>query len=174
MCLLFHFYYVWSSCKKEITWFCVFVCVSVRVCFVCCVCVCVWERESLCFSARERESVVFEHNIITIMLPLIPFRSQIRSMLGGETGKVNERNRVKILDLQWNDSFCVLYTCTLCAVHRYIVCCTLVRCVLYTGTLCAVHLCVVCFTLVRCLLYTGTLCVDNWYDMCCTLVRCVL
>jgi len=38
----------------------------------------------------------------------------------------------------------------LCAVHWYVVCCTLVCCVLYTGTLCAVHWYVVCCTLVRC------------------------
>jgi len=65
---------------------------------VCVLCVC--ERESLLFCERERESVVSEHNIISILLPLIPVRSQIRSMLRGETGKVHDRNRVKILDLQ--------------------------------------------------------------------------
>ena len=44
--------------------------------------------------------VVFEHNSITMQLPLILDRSQIRNMLGGEKGKVHDKNRVKIWDLQ--------------------------------------------------------------------------
>jgi len=59
-------------------------------------CVC----ESVIFCERERMCVVFEHNTITILLPLILDRSQIRNMLGGETGKVHDKNRVKIWDLQ--------------------------------------------------------------------------
>ena len=113
-------------------------------------------------------------------------------MLGGERDKSTGQDQSKYLALKQKDFFCVLCTVTLCAVHRYVVCCTPgctpVRCVLYTGTLCAVHRYIVCCTLVccvlytwymcctlvRCVLYIGTLYAVNWYDVCCTRVRCVL
>ena len=51
-------------------------------CVFLCVCMC----ESVIFCERERMCVVYEHNIITILLPLILDRSQIRNIFGGETG----------------------------------------------------------------------------------------
>ena len=39
--------------------------------------------------------VVSEHNIISILLLLILVRSQNRSMLGGETGKVHDKTKLK-------------------------------------------------------------------------------
>ena len=90
--------------------------------------------------------MVFEHNIISILLLLIVVRSQIRSIICGRQAKYMTRTKLKfetyskVISIVWCILVrCVLYTGALCAVHRYVVCCTLVRCVLYTGTLCAVY-----------------------------------
>ena len=104
----------------------------------------------------SRSAVVgrtMQHNTL---LPLILVRSQIKSMLGGERGKSTWQEQSKNLGLTVKGFL-------LCAVHWYVVRCTLVRCALYTGTLCAVHWYVVRCTLVRCVLYTGTLCAVHWY-----------